>query len=64
MRTNVEIDDNLMKLAKEISKVKTKKEVVNIALISYIKTHQRKEILKLFGKVKWEGNLEKIRSKK
>ncbi|MBK6504888.1 MAG: type II toxin-antitoxin system VapB family antitoxin [Ignavibacteria bacterium] len=62
MRTNIEIDDNLMKLAKEISKLRTKKEVVNIALISYIKTHQRKEMLKLFGKVKWDGNLEKMRS--
>ena len=64
MRTNIEIDDKLMKAAKRISKVKTKKEVVDIAFISYIKTQQRKEMLKLFGKVNWDGNLEKMRSKK
>jgi Arc/MetJ family transcription regulator len=51
-----------MNTAKRISKVRTKKEVVNIALISYIKTQQRKEMLKLFGKVKWEGDLGKMRS--
>lgn len=62
MRTNIEIDDKLMNTAKRISKVRTKKEVVNIALISYIKTQQRKEMLKLFGKVKWEGDLGKMRS--
>ncbi len=63
MRTNIVIDDKLMKAAKKISRVKTKREVVELALTSYIKTQQRKELLKLFGKVKWEGDLNKMRSK-
>lgn len=62
MRTNIVIDDKLMKAAKKISRVKTKREVVELALTSYIKTQQRKEFLKLFGKVKWEGDLKKMRS--
>lgn len=50
-----------MKEARRISKVKTKKEVVDIALRNYIKTQQRKKILEQFGKIKWEGNLKQMR---
>lgn len=61
MRTNIEIDNYLMQEAKKISKTKTKKEIVDLALKTYIKVNQRKDLLKLFGKVKWEGNLNQMR---
>jgi Arc/MetJ family transcription regulator len=61
MRTNIEIDNYLMQEAKKISKTKTKKEIVDLALKTYIKVNKRKELLKLFGKVKWEGNLNQMR---
>ncbi|MDQ3022173.1 MAG: type II toxin-antitoxin system VapB family antitoxin [Bacteroidota bacterium] len=61
MRTNIEIDNKLIREAKRISKVKTKKEIVDIALKNYIKTHQRKKILEQFGKIRWEGNLKQMR---
>ena len=62
MRTNIEIDNKLIREAKKISKAKTKKEVVDIALRNYIKSKQRQKILDLFGKVIWEGNLKEMRS--
>ncbi len=62
MRTNIDIDNKLINEAKKISKAKTKKETVEIALRSYIKSQDRKKILDLFGKVKWEGNLKQMRS--
>lgn len=62
MRTNIDIDNKLIREAKKISKAKTKKEVVDIALRNYIKSKQRQKILDLFGKVKWEGNLKEMRS--
>lgn len=62
MRTNIEIDSELMRKAMKISKAKTKKEVVDIALRNYIKSKERKKLLDLFGKVKWEGNLKQMRS--
>lgn len=62
MRTNIDIDNNLMQKARKINKLKTKKEIVDIALRTYIKVNQRKELLKLFGKVKWEGNLNQMRN--
>jgi Arc/MetJ family transcription regulator len=61
MRTCIDIDNKLIQTAKKISKAKTKKETVDIALRSYIKTQQRKEILNLFGNVRWEGNLRQMR---
>lgn len=61
MRTNIEIDNRLMQEAKKIGKTKTKKEIVDLALKTYIKVNQRKNLLKLFGKIKWEGNLNQMR---
>ena len=61
MRTNIEIDDSLMKKAKRINKKKTKKEIIDLALRTYIKVNERKKILNLFGKIEWEGNLHQMR---
>lgn len=61
MRTNIEIDDKLMKTAQQLSKIKTKKELVTLALESFIKELRRKEMLKLEGKINWEGNLDEMR---
>jgi Arc/MetJ family transcription regulator len=57
MRTNIEIDDTLIKKAQRLSKVKSKKDVVNLALEELVNSLKRKEMLTLRGKVKWEGNL-------
>ena len=62
MRTNVEIDDELMDRAMCISKAKTKKETIHKALEAYIRLLKRKELLKLKGQVQWEGNLGDMRS--
>ncbi len=63
MRTNIYIENSLINKAKKLSKVKTKKEIVNLALESYIKSLNKKKLLELAGKVKWEGNLKQMRSK-
>ncbi|MEP6626644.1 MAG: type II toxin-antitoxin system VapB family antitoxin [Ginsengibacter sp.] len=41
MRTNIEIDDELMKKALKYSKLKTKKEIINEALNEYVKYQMR-----------------------
>ena len=61
MRTNIDIDDNLMKKALKYSKLKTKKEIINEALTEYVKYQMRLKMLSLQGKVKWVGDLDKIR---
>lgn len=50
MRTNIEIDDSLMQKAMEISGLKTKKEIVEKAMIEFVANHSRKDLKDLRGK--------------
>ncbi len=61
MRTNIEIDDDLMSNALKYSKLKTKKEIINEALTEYVKYQKRLNLVSLQGKVKWVGDLDKMR---
>jgi Arc/MetJ family transcription regulator len=61
MRTNVVIEEKLIKKALRYTGLKTKKEVINYALQELIKRKERKEILKLAGKLHWEGDLNDMR---
>jgi Arc/MetJ family transcription regulator len=61
MRTNIEIDDALMREARQLTGVKTKREMVDLALRELVARHRRLGILELRGRVHWEGDLEKSR---
>jgi Arc/MetJ family transcription regulator len=61
MRTNIEINDQIMDEAIRLSNLKTKKEVVETALKSFIEKLKRQNMLKLKGNVNWEGNLDEMR---
>lgn len=58
MRTNIEIDDALMKEAMEVAGMSTKKATVEAGLRLLIATGAQGGIRQLRGRVKWEGNLE------
>lgn len=62
MRTNIDINDELMKQAMEFSKLKTKKEIVEAALQEYIRKCAREELASLRGKIQWDENLEQMRT--
>jgi Arc/MetJ family transcription regulator len=62
MRTNIEIDDDLMEEAMRRAKTKTKRETVEEGLRLLIKLNRQTGIRRLRGKVKWEGNLDELRS--
>lgn len=56
MRTNVVLDDEKVKEAFKISKVKTKKELLNLTLEEYIKSHRAINLKELKGKIEfYEG---------
>jgi Arc/MetJ family transcription regulator len=61
MRTNIEIDDALMKQAMRSAKTQTKKETVEQGLRLLIRLKRQEGMERFFGKVKWEGNLEQSR---
>lgn len=61
MRTNIVIDDELIKEALRVGDLKTKKSVVDKALKLYVKIKKQENIRKLRGKLNWEGNLDEMR---
>ena len=63
MRTNIEIDDDLMSEAMKSSGALTKKAAVEEALRLLVRMRAQEGIRKLFGKVRWEGDLDWSRSK-
>jgi Arc/MetJ family transcription regulator len=62
MRTNIDIDDNLLQKAMEFSQLKTKKAIVELALEEYINMMRRRDLLSLRGKVQWNGDLNQMRT--
>jgi Arc/MetJ family transcription regulator len=62
MRTNIDIDDALMKAALKASGAKTKKEAVEIGLRTLLRLHDQAEIRRFRGKLDWRGDLEAMRT--
>ena len=61
MRTNIEMDDELVSQAMRYSGARTKKAMVEAAMRLLVQTHSQASMRKLRGKVKWEGNLDESR---
>ncbi len=62
MRTNIVIDNNLMDEAMLLSKLKTKKAVVESGLRLLVQIKKQEKIRGLRGKLKWDGDLEEMRT--
>ena len=54
MRTNINLNDDLVNEAFKYTKAKTKKELIDIALRELVENHKRLNLLDLAGKVKFE----------
>jgi Arc/MetJ family transcription regulator len=61
MRTNLEIDDGLMRQAMRCSGSTTKKATVEMGLRLLVKTQSQTSIRRLRGKVRWEGDMAESR---
>jgi Arc/MetJ family transcription regulator len=61
MRTNIDIDDALMRRAMRSSGARTKRAAVEEGLRLLIQTHGQRSIRRLRGSVGWEGDLEESR---
>lgn len=64
MRTNIDLDENLVSRGLKLSGLRTKKELVNEALREFIRRKDQKKILELRGKIHWEGDLDLMRQKR
>jgi Arc/MetJ family transcription regulator len=61
MRTNIDIDDTLMREAMRSSGAHTKRAAVEEGLRLLIRTRGQRSIRRLRGKVVWEGDLAESR---
>jgi len=61
MRTNIDLDDRLMRRAMRCTGAATKKAVVEAGLRLLVRTHSQTSIRRLRGKVRWEGELNQSR---
>jgi Arc/MetJ family transcription regulator len=64
MRTNIVIDDELIKKAIKRTNIKTKRMLVDYALRELVNRSERRGILKLKGRLHWEGDLEEMRGRR
>lgn len=64
MRTNIDIEESLMKEAMEASGLTTKKATVEEGLRLIISLKKQEGIKSPRGRVKWEGDLGKMRTDK
>jgi Arc/MetJ family transcription regulator len=61
MRTNIEIDDAVLREAQRLLGTRTKRETVDLALRELVARHRRLGVLDLRGRVRWEGDLAESR---
>ena len=57
MRTNIDIEDSLMRQAMRHTGARTKKAAVEAGLRLLVETHAQIAIRRLRGKVRWDGDL-------
>jgi Arc/MetJ family transcription regulator len=61
MRTNIVIDDKLMKETLRLTGLKTKREAVELGLRTVVRLRKQDEIRRYRGKLKWHGDLDAMR---
>jgi Arc/MetJ family transcription regulator len=62
MRTNIVIDDKLMREALRATGLKTKREAVELALRTLVRLNKQAEIRQFRGKLDWQGDLDAMRT--
>lgn len=61
MRTNIVLDDSLVAQGMKLTRLKTRRALVDYALRELIRRKQQRKIMALRGQVEWEGNLRELR---
>jgi Arc/MetJ family transcription regulator len=62
VRTNIVIDDKLMKETLRLTGLRTKREAVELGLRTIVRLRKQEEIRKFRGKLKWQGDLDAMRT--
>ncbi len=62
MRTNIVIDDKLMKETLRLTGLKTKREAVELGLRTVVRLRKQEQIRRYRGKLNWQGDLDAMRT--
>lgn len=60
-RTNINLDDKLVRKGLKMTGLRTKRELVDLALRELVRKEDQKSILSLEGTMHWEGDLDELR---
>lgn len=60
-RTNIDIDEVLVRKARKLTRLKTKRQIVDRALELLVRSESRKAILRYYGSGIWKGDLKASR---
>ena len=60
-RMSIVLDDDLVREGLRRFRCRSKRELVELALTELLKSGRRQDLLSLRGKVKWDGDLVKLR---
>ena len=60
-RTNIDIDEALIRKARKLTRLKTKRQIVDRALDLLVRSESRKGILRYYGAGIWNGDLKSSR---
>jgi Arc/MetJ family transcription regulator len=61
MRTNIDINESLVRKARKLTRLKTKRQIVDKALELLVRSESRKGILRYYGSGIWKGDLKAMR---
>ncbi len=62
MRTNIVIDDKLMRDTLRATGLKTKRQAVELGLRTLLRLRKQAQIRRLRGKIDWQGDLNAMRN--
>ena len=60
-RTNINIDDGLIRKARKLTRLKSKRQIVDKALELLVRSESRKAILRYYRSGIWKGDLKAAR---
>jgi Arc/MetJ family transcription regulator len=61
MRTNIDINESLVRKARKLTRLKTKRQIVDKALQLLVRSESRKGILRYYGSGIWKGDPKAMR---
>ena len=60
-RTNVVLDEELVGTAKSLTGIRTTRQIVDHALRELVRHRRQRALLRLKGRIHWDGNLDEMR---